>query len=197
MPGGMPHRKGLVALAIIVLLGACAQNANRADHSYSPPLSLVGELAPEKGVQLATLSTVRVESRKISCVPYARMISGIEVRGDAWTWWKGAAGKYSRGTRPIVGAVMVMKRGGNLDRGHVAVVTAIVNDREIRIDHANWKRGELHHGALVQDVSEKNDWSLVRVWYPAINGYGTGRYPIAGFIYPSGANTLTAGAKIF
>ncbi|MFN3286808.1 MAG: CHAP domain-containing protein, partial [bacterium] len=31
------------------------------------------------------------------CVPFARMISGVQIFGDAWTWWKQAAGKYETG----------------------------------------------------------------------------------------------------
>jgi hypothetical protein len=29
----------------------------------------------------------------LQCVPYARQVSGIQIYGDAWTWWDQAAGR--------------------------------------------------------------------------------------------------------
>ncbi len=177
----------VLALGVLALsLGACVKRYDQAGPvvAVTPPAVAV----PEKGLQTASLSgvslgAVEVFAKKISCVPYARDVSGIEIRGDAWTWWDGAAGHYARGTQPKVGSVIVMKKGRKLDRGHVGVVMAVLNAREIQIDHANWRHGEVHRGALVRDVSAKNDWSLVQVWYPPIGDYGTGQYAIAGFIY--------------
>ena len=34
------------------------------------------------------------------CVPFARAASGIQIYGDAWTWWDQADGRYKRGTSP-------------------------------------------------------------------------------------------------
>ncbi len=68
--------------------------------------------------------------------------------------------------------------------GHIATVSEIVNARMVRIDHANWVRGEIHRGSLVKDVSAGNDWSRVRVWYPPTDTFGTTIYPVYGFIYP-------------
>ena len=34
------------------------------------------------------------------CVPFARAASGIQIWGDAWTWWSQAATKYQRGQAP-------------------------------------------------------------------------------------------------
>jgi hypothetical protein len=36
----------------------------------------------------------------LQCVPYARQASGIQLFGDARTWWDQAAGRYSRGHAP-------------------------------------------------------------------------------------------------
>lgn len=132
----------------------------------------------------SSLEPITVAKLRSSCVPYARSVSGIELRGDAWTWWKGAEGVYERGSTPQVGAIIVMSKSKTMSRGHVGMVTKIVNSREIQIDHANWKHGEVHKGALVRDVSPNNDWSAVQVWYPSINGYGTGVHKVTGFIYP-------------
>ena len=40
----------------------------------------------------------------LQCVPYARQLTGIQIFGDAHTWWGQAAGKYERGRAPKVGA---------------------------------------------------------------------------------------------
>src|SRR6185312_5873693 len=77
----------------------------------------------------------------MQCVPYARQVSGIDLRGDAWTWWVQAGGRYERGKKPRPGAVLVFKKTRALPLGHLSVVTAIVHAREIMITHANWSSG--------------------------------------------------------
>lgn len=112
------------------------------------------------------------------CVPYARDISGIELRGNAFRWWAAAAGRYHRGTSPQVGAVMVFKPVGRMRNGHLAVVRSVVSSREIRIDHANWPRNSgVTLNERVVDVSPRNDWSQVRV------ASGARVNPLHGFIY--------------
>ncbi len=121
----------------------------------------------------------------LQCVPYARKVSGISIRGDAWTWWRSAKGRYGTGNRPAVGAVLVLKPSQRLSLGHVAVVTGIINDRKILVDQANWlNRGRIHLSTPVIDVSATNDWSAVRVWYTPGNTYGARTYAAHGFIYP-------------
>lgn len=122
--------------------------------------------------------------RPLQCVPFARQTSNIAIRGDAWTWWRTASGRYRRGARPEVGSVLVFKRkrGG---RGHLAVVKRIVNKREIVVDHANWlNRGRIHLGTPIRDESAANDWSKVRVWYTPGRVWGRSIYRAYGFIYP-------------
>ena len=125
----------------------------------------------------------------LQCVPYARRVSGIAIYGDAHTWWGQAEGKYARGNRPKVGAVMSFKPFGNSRLGHVAAVSRIVDSRTVLIRHANWspingRRGQIEDDVLAVDVSEANDWSEVRVWFAPIQGLGTTRWPLNGFIYP-------------
>jgi surface antigen len=178
----------LSTLVAALLLTGCVHRYEKP--TASAPVAPTQSEAAIGASQTASLSgtgalqSIEVVAQRISCVPYARSISGFALRGDAWTWWKGAEGVYSRGNLPALGAVIVMSRSKTMGRGHVGVVTAILNSREIQIDHANWKRGEVHLGALVRDVSAANDWSEVQVWYPPINGYGTGRHRLSGFIYP-------------
>ncbi|MCC6919820.1 MAG: CHAP domain-containing protein [Alphaproteobacteria bacterium] len=129
----------------------------------------------------------RVVSRDkgIQCVPFARAESGVDLYGDANTWWDKARGKYERETAPEEGAVMVLKGYKRSDRGHVAVVKAVVDDREIVIDHANWLNdGKIYLDQPVRDVSEGNDWSEVRVWYAPGAQYGARIYDVEGFILP-------------
>ena len=116
----------------------------------------------------------------LQCATYARMRSGLSIMGNAGQWWHLAAGRYKRDRKPEPGAVMVM---GGTRYGHVAVVVEVRSKREILIDHANWmNRGEIQMGALVRDVSAKNDWTQVRVWYPPVNDLGNTPYPVFGFI---------------
>jgi surface antigen len=126
----------------------------------------------------------------LQCVPYARQVSGIQIYGDAHTWWGQAEGKYARGFRPKVGAVMAFKPSGNSRLGHVAAVSRIIDDRTILIRHSNWspingRRGQIEDNVRVVDVSPAGDWSEVRVWYAPIQNLGGGHWPIQGFIYPA------------
>ena len=132
----------------------------------------------------------------LQCVPYARTVSGIQIRGDAWTWWGQAEGRYARGFAPKVGAVMALRPHGNSHLGHVAAVSRIIDDRTILIRHANWspingRRGQIEDNVRVIDVSPENNWSEVRVWYAPIQAIGGSIWPVQGFIYPGKPPKLT------
>jgi hypothetical protein len=122
----------------------------------------------------------------ISCVPYARRVSGIQVAGNAWQWWENAAGLYARGDKPEIGSVLNFRSNGRMRLGHVAVVTRVVNAREVMVDHANWPNGgmlgRISHNVAVVDVSEANNWSAVRVELGRGETFGS-IYPTYGFIY--------------
>jgi len=120
----------------------------------------------------------------LQCVPYARAQSGIEIRGNAGTWWAQAEGRYDRGAEPRVGAVLVMQPTRAMPIGHVAVVAEIVDDRTIYLNHANWSGpGRIERRALAVDVSPNGDWSVVRVWYAPQGSLGLRTNPTFGFIY--------------
>jgi surface antigen len=122
------------------------------------------------------------------CVPYARARSGIAIRGDANTWWAQAAGRYAREASPLLGSVMVLTGYASDGRNHLAVVSAMINDREIRVDHANWLNdGNIYIDDPVVDVSANNDWSAVRVWNARTRAWGTRVYLVEGFIGPGPA----------
>lgn len=133
------------------------------------------------------------------CVTFARMFSGIQIFGDAWTWWEKASGKYAKGFTPETGAVLVFKPVGKMTRGHVAVVSQVLTDRIVQITHANWggSRGKVEEDVTIVDVSSKGDWSEVKVWYGPSRDLGTTVYPTYGFIYKAGkdaANRIAAAA---
>lgn len=127
----------------------------------------------------------------LQCVPYARETSGIQIYGDAYTWWDQAEGKYKRGHTPKVGAVMAFVPTERMQLGHVATVLKVIDKRTVLLDHANWspingRRGQIERGVKAVDVSARNDWSEVRVWYAPLQDLGTTRWPVAGFIYADG-----------
>lgn len=133
----------------------------------------------------------------LQCVPYARAITGVEIYGDAHTWWDKAKGRYDRGEEPQVGAILSFKSHGSSRLGHISAVRAIIDKRTILVSHANWsringKRGHIEDDVQVVDVSKKNDWSQVKVWYQPIGALGGTIYPINGFIYPKKQKSYAA-----
>lgn len=121
----------------------------------------------------------------LQCVPFARARTGLPIYGDAWAWWPAAEGRFLRTSRPSAGSVLVLRRTGRLRAGHLAVVTRVVDSRQVIVDHANWlNRGRVHLNAPVIDVSAANDWSVVRVWYIPGDTLGARAYPAHGFIHP-------------
>lgn len=139
---------------------------------FSPPSSKTGQNLPY-----------------LQCVPYARAVSGIRIFGDALTWWDQAEGRYARGNRPKVGAVMSFRPHGRMELGHVAAVSRVIDSRNVLLRHANWseidgRRGQIEDNVRAVDVSPSNDWSQVRVWYAPIGNLGTTTWPVNGFIYP-------------
>jgi len=165
-------RRGVLALVAqggaLSALAGCGSS-----HVRRPTISGV----PDPGANL-----------NLSCVPYARARSGIELRGDAWQWWSAAEGRYIRGVRPLPGSVIVLARSSRLPSGHVSVVARVVSSREIRVDHANWAsgsaRGRVARDQPMLDVSPRNDWSQVRVWFPPAGDYGNTVFAAHGFITP-------------
>lgn len=118
------------------------------------------------------------------CVTFARMFSGIQLFGNAATWWSQAVGRYTRGSAPKEGAVMVFKAIHSMRLGHVATVSQVVSDRIVKVTHANWStRGQVERDVEVVDTSPNNDWSSVRVWFKGVHDLGTRSYPVYGFIY--------------
>ena len=129
------------------------------------------------------------QAGSLNCVQFVERNTAFALHGDAWRWCENAAGQYGRGNRPRPGAVMVFSRSARLPFGHVAKVRSVQNNRTILVDHANWspidgRRGQVETAVAVLDVSPKNDWSAVRVWYRPSADFGQKSFPVRGFVYP-------------
>jgi hypothetical protein len=201
-----PSRTGttswLVGSALLFSCPIIIQQAQAAQHQHAAPASIkpsaslqahpIGNrVALESGV--AAWHSVRRSGWRtapraygISCVPYARQVSGIMVAGNAWQWWNNAQGVYARGDQPEPGSILNFRANGRMPLGHVAVVARVVNPREVIVDHANWpsgaSRGGVSRDVAVVDVSEANNWSAVRVELGRGAEFGS-VYPTYGFIY--------------
>lgn len=157
----------------------------------SPPAYHAASMSATKASFTGFRAKIVTPRKPLQCVPYARMVSGINLRGNAHTWWKKAEGRFKRGQAPAPGAVMVVRGSSKTPLGHVAVVTKIMNEREILVDHANWLNNErIHLATPVIDVSPNNDWSAIRVWYTPGRQYGASVYPLSGFIYADNATVF-------
>ena len=186
-------------------LASHAAHASAKAHTRAPTHAVVthslhGKLAPTHiAGHLRAAGHRQIARGGISCVPFARKDSGIELAGNAWQWWDHASGVYSRGSVPEPGSVLAFRANPHMRLGHVAVVSRVVNRREVEIDHANWwgpaARGGVARNIPVVDVSEANDWSAVRVGLGRSDQFGS-VYPTYGFIYdkPDTGVIVTANA---
>ena len=154
-------------------LGACS--ASNSNTKYAPSVVDSGSLpAP------------------IQCVPFVRELSGVNIHGDAYTWWDQAADQgYDRGQTPRQNAVLVLAKSDRLSLGHVAMVRRIDGPRRIEVTHANWGMDEytrrlVHDSMPVIDVSPNNDWSQVEFFNEQAGVFGQ-PYTAQGFIYPNTA----------
>ena len=171
----------LMLLGCLLVMAACGSPLRDV-----PKLSAVELDSDRTALALREVNTLRAKGARVWCVPFARNASGVNIRGNANTWWPQAEGQYARGHAPQVGAVMAWTATRKNPRGHIAVVSEIVSDREIRVDHANWKRNQVSLKMSVIDVSEAGDWSAVRL--ESQPGAFGSTYPITGFIYPAKTN---------
>ena len=143
------------------------------------------------------LALLAGEAHALNCVEYVRRVSGMDVSGDGWQWWENSNGRYEHGHAPKEGAVLVFDRTPTMEHGHVALVTKQLDARLITITHANWShyhslKGHVSSGVMVQDVSDHNDWTEVKVWDEASQSFGRSNR-ILGFVYNKpGAATMVA-----
>lgn len=174
------HHAGIPVPMARPVLTALTEDATPAQPGVVLSDPTVSIISDEK---VAEAPAVVRPGRRIFCVEFARLASGIALFGDARTWWDQARSAYAQLTDPLPGAVMVFAGRKTMRSGHVAVVKKVVSPREVLIDHANWGRdGSIYLNAPVVDVSANNDWSLVKVWNVKANKMGTTAYSLKGFI---------------
>lgn len=146
---------------------------------------------------LSALIVAPATAGTLQCAPFAREISGIDIHGNANTWWGQAEGRYDRGHEPRVGAVLAFAASRSMPVGHVAMVSKVVSDREVQLTHANWSyRGGIERNVRAIDVSPNNDWTDVRVWYGPIGGLGLRSNPAKGFIYAAAPKSVDQPVQI-
>jgi surface antigen len=174
-------------LCAVLIVASCATQAPAPVVSTAPQGVTI---EPPKNTPTTSAGPAYYKSAQHQqCVPYAREVSGIPIRGNAHTWWYQAEGKgYSRGQVPLTGAVFVLAKTNRLKHGHLSVVKNVVNSRKIEVEHTNWgrtmdQRCIVYKRMPVKDVSENNDWSKVRFWNYPSKSYGS-VYKVYGFIYP-------------
>jgi hypothetical protein len=178
-------RLALAAVAAAIMLTGCGT----APPAEATPRSAALTVQPaDNGILTFAALTQQARildgGRALQCVPYARQLSGIDLYGNAGSWWTAAKGRYARSQAPENGAVLVFRRTQR-SVGHLAVVTRVVTDRLIVASHANWlNNGRIHEGTPIEDISKKGDWSSVRVWYTPGGSWGRTHYATAGFILP-------------
>jgi surface antigen len=200
--------------AIIFTCSAIAAAMSASEASALVPLSLDDSIDPQS-VAVASpdamlapqafealpdaqfVPNARVANRRahLQCVPFAREEAGLDIHGNANTWWAQAKNHFTRADRPSEGSVMVLRGYAGPNRGHVAVVREIVSERMVIVDHANWlNHGEITRDVPVRDVSPNNDWSQVQVWYVPGHHWGGRTYNVQGFILNQIVQNGEAGA---
>ena len=181
---GLASAVGRIVLCGLLLIGLATTEVG------ATPTPQTNPLLQRAAFAVAEAKTMRRQGQRVWCVPFARAASGINIKGNAVTWWAKAAGLYNRSTVPKVGAVMAFAATRKMRMGHVAVVAQVVSDRVILINHANWRRNEVSLNMTVVDVSRAGDWSAVRV--ESQPGSLGAVFPVNGFIYP---NEVVAGLQ--
>jgi len=176
----LERSKGLMMVGSFFRLAAAAAFCAMLAGCSSAPEGAFSDNTP-----VGNDATMTLLDKPVSCVPFAREHSGVNIHGDAYTWWDQAEGHYKRTAEPSKGAVIVLAGYAGSKRAHVAVVRRVVSAREIRVDHANW----LNNGAIflddpVADISPDNDWSQVLVWNVETHAWGVHTYDVQGFIAP-------------
>lgn len=182
-------RRRLLLAAPALAASACAGRGGFDYRGVSSPAPVAESFRAWRpdGPRAAHALRLGAPDPSAECVPFARALSGIDLTGDAWTWWAQAEGRYARGPAPEVSSVMVFRMTDALPLGHVAVVTAVTGPRRVLVSHRNWAgglgKGRIDLDRPVEDASSRNDWSSVRVWHEATGRLGPGIHPLAGFVH--------------
>jgi hypothetical protein len=129
---------------------------------------------------------------------YVKTETGVtNIEGAAYLWSALAKKSlYGIEKAPRIGSILVINKTkvldaenvaiGELPTGHLSIVTKLVDARNITVKHANLSTALKFDGKIlttfkIQDVSVKNDWSLVKLQY-GTSGWTEANYPTLGFI---------------
>ncbi|WP_138919418.1 CHAP domain-containing protein, partial [Oceanicola sp. S124] len=55
---------------------------------------------------MSEVEALQSKGARVWCVPFARNLSGVDIRGNARTWWSQAQDSFGVSKTPAVGAVM-------------------------------------------------------------------------------------------
>ena len=88
----------------------------------------------------------------VECAPFARALTSVSLSGAAADWWQQAEGQLTRSQQPRVGSILVFRRSGRLPGGHVAVVSQVLSQRQIKVVQANWVHHRVTEDQPVVDV---------------------------------------------
>lgn len=144
-----------------------------------------GEATSRQQARASGRQAAQAPRSRIQCVQYVVANSAFRVRGNARDWWRNSAAIHARSNMPEPGSVLSFRSVKTMPLGHVALVTRVVSEREILVDHANWTRGAISRSHSVIDVSPRNDWTAVRLAVKPGAGASTygSIYPTDGFIH--------------
>lgn len=176
-------------ITIGLMLVAVCLTACETFNTISPQAGYLASPEAIRPIQKPPIPAYYKIAEPIQCVPYAREQSGVQIFGNAHTWWPQAKAKgYEVSKTPEIGTVMVLSRAGKLNYGHLAVVTNIIDDKTIEVTHSNWgdsreTRRVIYNSMNVIDSSRTGDWSRARFWHYASSSYGSS-YAVSGFIHP-------------
>jgi hypothetical protein len=184
-----PVVRAALAFGVLLVGSACAAPGGSEYAGVQPGLAPLSPLRVQASRLVARPSLVVASGPEAECVPFARTLSGIDIIGDARTWWQQAEGRFARSPRPHAGSVMVFRTHEEMKLGHVAVVTAVLDPRTVLVAHRNWDgglgKGRTSLDQPVRDVSPRGDWSSVRVWHEGIRALGPNGWALEGFIHPA------------
>lgn len=135
------------------------------------------------------LLTFNVNAYAIQCVDYIKQNYSqySDMSGNANTWWS-KTDKITKQYTPSVGSVLVFP--GPSAAGHVAYVAKVISSKEILVNHANWNRntgavdGSIWKNVRIQDVSDGNKWTKVKMEFGSSGQLGSTSYNTYGFVVP-------------
>src|SRR5262245_18492528 len=109
------------AVLLATFLSACEPRSFPVDvptmTKPPPTLAIFAPAAPEPMPISCEPPPPSPDNARMQCVAYARAVTGLDLKSDAWRWWKAASGHYQRGPEPAAYSVLVLSQGNRLSRG--------------------------------------------------------------------------------